>query len=253
MSSTSNSNSTPYLVEARAITKRFGEVVSLAGVDLQVPHASVVALLGDNGAGKSTLIKILSGVIRPDSGELFWEGRPVRFSSSREAMELGVSVVYQDLSIVDYMSIWRNMFLGREEQIGRKVGPVTFLDAGKARRVAAGALQDVGIGLRSVDQPVLSLSGGERQSVAIARAVYFESKLLILDEPTAALSLRETDKVLSYISEARAMGVSVIVITHNIHHVYPVADRFTILAHGRSVAHLKRGEASIDEISDLII
>jgi simple sugar transport system ATP-binding protein len=240
------------MMEARGIHKGFGAVVALRGVDFDVRAGEVHALLGDNGAGKSTLIQILDGVFRPDRGELRWEGRSVRLDSPRDAMALGISVVFQDLAVVDTISIYRNFFLGRERAISRKLGPLLVLNPSLAKRKAYQALQDVGISVRSVDEPVGSLSGGERQSIAIARAVYFQSKLLILDEPMSALSVRETEKVLQYIIRARDRGLGVCVISHNIASIYPITDRFTVLAHGQSLGSFGREEVDIEELASMI-
>ena len=226
------------------ICKSWGSVKSLIDVSFDVKPGEVIGLLGDNGAGKSTLIKTLSGVHRPTSGRIFWHGDEVILSDPRKAMNLGISVVFQDLAVVPMMSIYRNFFLGREEAAGIKIAGVTIMQKGKAQKLAREALSDVGIHIRDVNVPVSTLSGGERQSISIARAVHFLSKLLILDEPTAALSLKETDKVLRYVDEARRKGVSVILITHNIGHAWQVSDRFVILHRG-SVAEI----ASKDEIT----
>jgi simple sugar transport system ATP-binding protein len=222
-------------------------------VSFTLPRAEVLALLGDNGAGKSTMIKILTGLFPPDRGEILWEGEPVRFHSPRDAYDLGVATVYQDLAIVDLMSIYRNVFLGREKSIMSGIGPFRFLDRRKAHREARKAIADIGIDIRDADEPLARMSGGERQSIAIARAAYFNPKLLILDEPTSALSLRQTDRVLKSVEEARNKGISIIFITHNVHHVYPVADRFVILWHGESIAEFKRGEHTKEELSELIV
>jgi simple sugar transport system ATP-binding protein len=242
-----------FLLEARRLAKRFGHVEALRRVDFRVGDGEVVGLLGDNGAGKSTLIKILNGLYEPDRGEILWEGRPIRLRSPRQAQELGVSVVYQDLAIVDLMNIHRNMFLGREDEVSIKVGPFRLFRPHLAKERAEQVLREIGIEVRDTDEPVQNLSGGERQSIAIARAVHFSAKLLIMDEPTSQLSLKETAKVLHYIEEARSRGVSVIFITHNIRHVYPVADRFTVLSHGRSIGEFVKGEVSEEEISELIV
>ena len=240
------------LMEATGIRKRCGPVTSLRDVHVQVMAGEVHALLGDNGAGKSTLIQILNGVVSPDEGELIWEGRPVRLSSPREAIALGISVVFQDLAVVGQLSIYRNLFLGREAEVAYKIGPLTVFDVARARERAAAALSEIGINVRSVDEPVASLSGGERQSIAVARAVYFQSKLLIMDEPTSALSLKETAKVLHYIEQARAKGIAVVVITHNIPSIFPIADRFTVLSHGQSLGTFQRGETTVEELSAMI-
>jgi simple sugar transport system ATP-binding protein len=250
--SADRANEVPVL-EARGISKRFGRIVALKNVDLALGEAEVLALLGDNGAGKSTLIKILNGLFRPDRGQIVWEGRPVQFHSPREAYDLGIATVYQDLAVVDLMSIYRNMFLGRENEITRGFWPFRWLDRRRARREARAALGEIGIDIRNPDEPVARLSGGERQSIAIARGVHFSAKLLILDEPTSALSVKQSAQVLKSIEQARDKGLSVIVISHNVHHVYPVADRFVILAHGESIADFKRGERTKEEVSDLIV
>jgi simple sugar transport system ATP-binding protein len=246
-------NGDPPLLEARAIGKRFGHIDALLEVDFRVGRGEVVGLLGDNGAGKSTLIKVITGVYPPDTGQLYWEGGPVHFRSPREAYARGIATVYQDLAVVDLMSIHRNMFLGREHLVSWGWGPFRFYDTRRARREAQAALRDIGIEIRSPDEPVMMMSGGERQSIAIARGVHFSAKLLILDEPTSALSVKESAKVLYYIESARERGLSVIFITHNVHQVYPVADRFTILSLGRSVADFRRGEVSQEQISDMIV
>ncbi len=241
------------LLEVRNVSKRFGRIEALRNVSFSVGNAEVLALLGDNGAGKSTLIKIVSGVHLPDAGGILWKGRPVQLRSPQDAYELGIATVYQDLAVVDLMSIYRNMFLGREDLITRRVGLMRWLDHGLGKRRAVQALRDMGIDIHSADQPVGELSGGERQSVAIARAVQFSAKMLILDEPTSALSLKQAAKVLRTIDEARGKGLSLVLISHNVHHVYPVADRFVILSHGEAIAELRRGECTTEEISDLIV
>ncbi|HXF38029.1 MAG TPA: ATP-binding cassette domain-containing protein [Actinomycetota bacterium] len=242
-----------FLLEARGVAKRFGSVQALRHVDFRVGRAEVVGLLGDNGAGKSTLIKILNGVHQPDAGEILWEGRPIHFRSPREAQEHGISVVYQDLAVVDLMNIHRNIFLGREDEVCVRFGPIRVLRPARAKARAEQVLREIGIQVRDTDEPVMNLSGGERQSIAIARAVHFSAKLLIMDEPTSQLSLKETAKVLRDIEEARDRGVSVVFITHNVRHVYPIADRFTVLSHGESIGEFRRGEVSEEEIADLIV
>ena len=241
------------LVEARSIEKSFGRITALSNVSFQLGHAEVLGLLGDNGAGKSTLIKILTGLFPPDNGEILWEGERVDFHSPRDAYEKGVSTVYQDLAIVDLMAIYRNVFLGREKAITKGFGPFRWIDRKKAHEDARKAISDVGIEIRDAEEPIARMSGGERQSVAIARAAYFNPKLLILDEPTSALSLRQTGRVLKSIEEARNKGISIIFITHNVYHVYPIADRFVILSHGESIAEFPKGKHSRDEVSELIV
>ena len=243
----------PFLLEAHGLAKRFGSVEALRRVDFRVGRGEVVGLLGDNGAGKSTLIKILNGLYQPDAGEILWEGRPIHLRSPREAQALGISVVYQDLAVVDLMNIHRNMFLGREEEVCVRFGPVRIFRPAVAKARAEDVLREIGISVRDTDEPVMNLSGGERQSVAIARAVHFSARLLIMDEPTSQLSLKETAKVLHDIEGARARGVSVVFITHNVRHVFPIADRFTVLSHGESIGEFLRGQVSEDDIADLIV
>lgn len=219
------------LIEARNLTKYFGSVVALHDVSLHVRRGEVLCLLGDNGAGKSTLIKILSGVHPPDAGQLLVEGHEVRMDSPRDALHHGIATVYQDLAMIPLMSISRNFFLGSEPTSGW--GPFRTIDLKGADRVTRGALREMGIDLRDTSQPVGTLSGGERQSVAIARAIHFGAKVVILDEPTSALGVKEAAVVLRFIVQARDQGVGVILITHNVNHAYPVGDRFSILDRGR--------------------
>jgi simple sugar transport system ATP-binding protein len=241
------------LVETRGIAKRFGRVEALTNVSFQLGRAEVLGLLGDNGAGKSTLIKILTGLFPPDQGEIRWDGEPVNFHSPRDAYDKGVATVYQDLAIVDLMAIYRNVFLGREKAIPKGFGPFRWIDRKKAHRDARKAISDIGIEIRDAEEPLARMSGGERQSIAIARAAYFNPKLLILDEPTSALSLRQTERVLKSVDEARNKGISIIFITHNVYHVYPIADRFVILSHGESIAEFPKGKHSRDEVAELIV
>ncbi|MGD9317722.1 MAG: ATP-binding cassette domain-containing protein [Anaerolineae bacterium] len=248
MSMDGNGN-TP-VVYMEGIVKRFGTITALDGVDFTVEKQQVMALLGDNGAGKSTLIKILTGVYTPTKGKIFFEGNPVQVNSPRDARGLGIETCYQDLALVNLMSISRNFFLGRE--LVRKIGPVGWLDVRGMDNTTRTALADVGIEIRSSAERVGKLSGGERQSIAIGRALHFGAKLLILDEPTSALSVAETRKVLTYITNARESGLSVIFITHNVHHVYQVADAYTIIRHGRKVGTYMKGELTEDDIADLI-
>jgi simple sugar transport system ATP-binding protein len=241
------------LVEAKGIAKNFGRIEALRKVDFTLGRAEVLGLLGDNGAGKSTLIKILTGLFPPDKGEIQWEGETVHFHSPRDAYEKGVATVYQDLAIVDLMAIYRNVFLGREEAITKGLGPFRWIDRKKAHEQARKAISDIGIDIRDPEEALARMSGGERQSIAIARAAYFNPKLLILDEPTSALSLRQTERVLKSVDEARNKGISIIFITHNVYHVYPIADRFVILSHGESIAEFPKGKHSRDEVAELIV
>ena len=220
------------IIEGRGLTKYFGSVIAIRDISLEVRRGEVLCLLGDNGAGKSTLIKILSGVHPPDEGELLIDGEEVRLGSPRDALQRGIATVYQDLAMIPLMSISRNFFLGSEPTVGW--GPFRRFDAALADRVARDELHGMGIDVRDTSQPVGTLSGGERQSVAIARAVHFGARVVILDEPTSALGVKEAGVVLRYIGQARARGLGVILITHNVNHAFPVGDRFMILDRGQS-------------------
>jgi simple sugar transport system ATP-binding protein len=238
------------VVKMKNISMRFGQVLALENVDFEVRRPEVMALLGDNGAGKSTLIKTLTGVHTPTSGQIYFEGQPVEIRSPQDARTLGIETAYQDLALVNSMSIGRNFFLGREPTWS--VGPFRFLDVSRMARETAQSLVEIGIRVRSASEKVGKLSGGERQSIAIGRAVHFGVKLLILDEPTSALSVAESRKVLEYTLNAKARGLSVIFITHNVHHVMQVADRYTIIRHGKNVGTYEQGQLTLDDISALI-
>jgi simple sugar transport system ATP-binding protein len=240
------------LLSLRGISKRFGAVRALRSVDLDIGSNEVVALLGDNGAGKSTLIKILTGVHQPDSGKILWKGQPLQLRSPRDAYECGIGMVYQDLGLVDQLSIYRNLFLGREREITRGIWPIRWLDRSGAQREARAALERLHIELRSMHIPVEMLSGGQRQSIAIARGVHFDAELLILDEPTSAMSLRQTAEVLKSIERARDAGTTVLVISHNVRQIFAIADRFAILSQGESIGSLRRDECTVDQIADLM-
>jgi simple sugar transport system ATP-binding protein len=244
------SENTP-LVEMRDLVKRFGTIEVLRGIDFRVDRQEIIGLLGDNGAGKSTIIKILTGVYTPTSGQIIFEGQPVTINSPHEARALGIETVYQDLALVPLMSISRNFWLGQE--ITRKIGPVEVLDKAEMAERTRKALLDIGIHIRNADEPVGSLSGGERQSIAIGRAVYFGKKLLILDEPTSALSVGESAKVLEYTRAAKARGMSVIFISHNIGHVHKVADRFTIISHGQKVGDFRKEDVTEMEVANMVM
>jgi simple sugar transport system ATP-binding protein len=221
------------LMELRRVSKFFGTVRALRDVSVIVNPGEVHCLLGDNGAGKSTLIKILSGVHRPDEGEILLDGAQVTFTSPRDALNRGIATVFQDLATLPLMSVARNFFVGREPTVGRTV--LRRLDWRRMNRVAVDELANMGIEIRDPGQAVGTLSGGERQSLAIARAVYFGARVLILDEPTSALGVHQASVVLRLIARARNQGLGVVFITHNIQHAFPVGDRFTILNRGRSM------------------
>ena len=230
------------LFEIRKVSKYFGNVMALRDVSANVRAGEVTCILGDNGAGKSTLIKILSGVHRQDEGSVLIDGQEVHFSSPREARSRGIATVYQDLAMAPLMSIWRNFFLGSEPTRGW--GPLRRFDVAFAKKTARRQLAEMGIEVRDPDQPVGTLSGGERQAVAIARAIYFGAEVLILDEPTSALGVKQAGVVLRYIVQARDRGVGVIFITHNPHHAFPVGDHFVLLNRGRVIGDHQKGEVS---------
>ncbi|HDM70944.1 MAG: sugar ABC transporter ATP-binding protein [Thermotogae bacterium] len=236
------------LVLMKGIKKSFGKVQALKGVDFRVGESEIVGLLGDNGAGKSTLIKILVGYHQPDEGEIYFKGERVNFRSPWDARAAGIETVYQDLALVNLMPIWRNFFLGRELRTS-----LGFLKVREMKKITLEFLKkEVGITLRSADETVAFLSGGERQAVAIARAIYFGASLLILDEPTAALSVGETRMILNHILEAKKKGIAVVFITHNIYHVYEVADRLVLLEKGEKIGDYMKDEITPEKVMDII-
>ena len=238
------------VLELNNIGKFYGNIIALKGVTTEVLAGKVTCVLGDNGAGKSTFIKILAGVHQHDEGEFLLEGEEMRFNSPREALDRGIAAVYQDLAMVPLMSVWRNFFLGSEPTKG--IWPLEWIDKPEAKAVAKAEMAKMGIDIRDTEQPVGTLSGGERQSVAIARAVYFGAKVLILDEPTSALGVRQSGVVLRYIVEAAKRGLGVIFITHNPAHAYPVGDRFLILNRGESLGNFAKSEVSQSELTQLM-
>ncbi|ABG04679.1 ABC transporter related [Rubrobacter xylanophilus DSM 9941] len=238
------------VIELRDVSKYFGSVIALEGISMDVKAGEVMCLLGDNGAGKSTLIKIVSGVHQPDRGALLVEGEEVSFDSPRDAIDRGIATVYQDLAMIPLMGLSRNFFLGREPTKG--VGPFRRFDVKFADRVTREELDKIGIQVRDTSQPVATLSGGERQSVAIARAVYFGAKVLILDEPTSALGVKQASIVLRYIARAREQGIAVVFISHNVHHAYAIGDRFTVLNHGRSEGTFEKDAITMPELERLM-
>ncbi len=238
------------LVELAGIRKYFGHVCALESVSLDVGYNEIVGLVGDNGAGKSTLIKILSGVFPPDAGEIRWQGNTVTFASPAEAIRAGIETIFQETAVVDPMTVMRNIFMGRE--LVRWTGPLRWMDLRRMGRESMKALEQVDLRLRSPNAVVGELSGGQRQGVAIARAMHFKTKLLILDEPTNNLSVKESKRILEFILDLKKQGISSIFITHNLNHVYPVADRICVLSHGSEVGIFRKEQTSIDELTDLI-
>ncbi len=242
--------STTPIVRMINISKNFGAVQALKDVSIEVREGEVLGLLGDNGAGKTTLIKILAGVFPPTKGEIYFEGEQVRFSSPKEARALGIETVHQKLSLVNLMTISRNFFLGREPV--KRVGPFNFLDKKKMDRECMKVVAQVGIKVRDPNEYVSILSGGERQAISIGRAMYFGARVLILDEPMTALSVREQRTVIEETKKARAAGAAVIFITHNVYHVYPVADRFAVLDKGRKIGELSKSDITAEELTEIV-
>lgn len=236
----------PPILEVQAIGKTYGSIIALHGVSASVDVGEVLCVLGDNGAGKSTFIKILAGAHQHTEGTLRTYGVERTFSNPREALDDGIATVYQDLAVVPLMPIWRNFFLGSEATKGHR------LDVKGMRTTTKNELAKMGIDLRDVDQPIGTLSGGERQSVAIARAVYFGAKVVILDEPTSALGVKQAGVVLKYIAQARDRGLGVVFITHNPQHAYLVGDQYLLLKRGTSLGNYKKSEIALDEMTKLM-
>ncbi|MBV1942451.1 ATP-binding cassette domain-containing protein [Streptomyces sp. BV286] len=236
------------VVQLKGAGKAYGNVRALHGVDLAVYPSQVTCVLGDNGAGKSTLIKIISGLHQHTEGQFLIDGHAVHLSTPREALDKGIATVYQDLATVPLMPVWRNFFLGSEMTKGP--WPVRRLDIAKMKETADQELRNMGIVLDDLDQPIGTLSGGQRQSVAIARAVYFGARVLILDEPTAALGVKQSGVVLKYIAAARDRGLGVIFITHNPHHAYMVGDHFSVLRLGTMELSAARSDVTLEELTN---
>ncbi|MFK8081718.1 MAG: ATP-binding cassette domain-containing protein [Granulosicoccus sp.] len=238
------------IIKMEGIEKHFGNVIALAGVSFDVRAGECHCLLGDNGAGKSTFIKTMSGVHKPTHGSIFFEGKPMDFDSPRDAMESGIATVFQDLAMIPLMSVTRNFFMGREPTKGK--GLLKRFDTDTASKAAIEEMKKMGINLRAPDQAVGTLSGGERQTVAIARAVYFGAKVLILDEPTSALGVRQTSNVLATIDRVRKQGVGVVFITHNVRHAMAVGDRYTVLNRGKTLGTALKDEITAEQLQDLM-
>lgn len=240
---------TSEILELRDIKKNFGSVIALDGVSFDVKPGECHCLLGDNGAGKSTFIKTMSGVHPPSSGDIFFQGEKTTFNSPHDAISRGIATVYQDLGMIPLMSVSRNFFLGNEPTKG---GALKLFDHEKANRITEEEMSKFQIQLRSPEQAVGTLSGGERQTVAIARAVYFGAKVLILDEPTSALGVKQTANVLDTINKMRDKGIAVVFITHNVRHAYAAGDRFTVLDRGKTIATADRKDVSPDKLQNLM-
>ena len=238
-------------MKIRNIKKSFGRsIVALDDVSLDVYNGEVLCLLGDNGAGKSTLIKILSGVHDPDSGDLFFAGENIKFKSSRDAIDVGIRTVYQDLAVFPLMSIANNMVVGSEPTTGW--GPFKVLNTKKMEEIARNGLERIGISIADTSRAVITLSGGQRQTVAIARAEHLGAKFLILDEPTSALGVKQAAIVLKYVKSVRDRGIGIILITHNVVHAMSVGDRFAILNHGKLVGTYDKSEVTESKLIHLM-
>ena len=239
-----------FIIELKKVSRYFGSVIAIKDIDMKVKLGEVHCLLGDNGAGKSTLIKTLAGVHAPSDGEYLFEGKPVVFESPVEALDSGIATVYQDLALVPLMSVTRNFFMGREITKGR--GIFKRFDIETANQSAQKGMAEMGINVRDPSQAIGTMSGGERQCLAIARAIHFGAKVLILDEPTAALGVKQSANVLKVVAKAKARGLAVILITHNVHHAYPIADRFTLLNRGQSLGSFMKSEVSREDVLEMM-
>jgi len=236
-----------FLVKMVNIHKWFGKVYALRGVNFEARYNEIVGLVGDNGAGKSTLIKILSGFYTADRGEIYFEGKKVNICNPRDAKKMGIETVYQEQALAPHVTIARNVFMGREPT--RFLG---FMNRKKMDQESQDILQKLGLVIQDPEVVVESLSGGQRQGVAMARVLYFKAKLVILDEPTIALSVKESEQVMDFIKQLKEEGISVIFITHNLYHAFKIAERFIVLAHGETLADVRREETAIDHLSHLI-
>jgi simple sugar transport system ATP-binding protein len=234
------------VLEVRNLSKSFGAVQALSNVSFTVGKSEIVGLVGDNGAGKSTIINLLMGVYQPDEGEIYFEGKRVTFDSPRDSRATGIEPVYQSTAVVDLMNLWRNFYLGRE--VTKSFGPFSVLDKKEMKKKCIEMMWNIGVHVREADESVQYMSGGERQSLCIGRCMEFSGKLLLLDEPTAALSLKETDKVLKFAESVREKGLSEIIVDHNIIHIYPIVDKFVIMGRGRKVTELRKTDVSAEDV-----
>ena len=237
--------------ECKNVSKRYGNLTALDKVDFYIGKNEVVGLLGDNGAGKSTLIKMMSGVVAPDTGDVFVDGKEKKISTRKQSEEIaGIETIYQNSALCDDMTIIRNIFMGRE--ITTFLG---FMDHKKMEELSLEVLES-GVHIAGIDSPLKeigALSGGQKQAVAIARAVYFKRKILLLDEPTSALSVRETEKVLNYVTDLKKENVSSVIVTHNLYHAFQVCDRFVVMSHGKVVFEKSKQDTNIEEVTEQVI
>ncbi|MFW6138912.1 MAG: ATP-binding cassette domain-containing protein [Spirochaetota bacterium] len=236
------------LVRMKDIHKWFGKVYALRGVNFEVKQNEILGLVGDNGAGKSTLIKILSGIHPADKGEIYFEGEKVSIKTPKDAKLLGIETVYQEQALAPHVSIARNVFMGRE-----KTTFMGFMNRKRMDRESLDTLTQIGLKIGDPEVAVEALSGGQRQGVAIARVLYFRAKLVVLDEPTMALSVKESQQVMEFVKMLKSEGISVIFITHNIFHAYQIAERFVVLSHGEKLADVRKQDTSIEHLSEVII
>ena len=240
------------IIKCEGLNKWYGSIQALKDVSIDIKKGESVGLVGDNGAGKSTFIKILSGVHKADTGKIFFDGNLVKINNAKDSMKLGIETIFQDSALAPTLSIARNLFVGREP-LTFKLGSFGLLDRKKMAKESIDAIKRVELDLRSGDEVVENLSGGERQGVVIARALYFRTKVLIMDEPTNHLSVKETEKVLRWIEKLKAEGTTCIFITHNLHHVYPVSDRLVVFARGEKIADVQKKDTSIEDLTKKIV
>lgn len=238
------------LIRMENIYKWFGKTYALRDVNFEVGDGETVGLIGGNGAGKSTLIKILSGNFPPTKGKIYFKGKEIEIKTPKDAIDLGIETVHQDHSLIAERNVAQNLFLGRE--ITMSIGPIKLLDTKKMKAIAMEKTKELGLNISSPDQEIRFFSGGEKQGIAIARTMQFKAKLIILDEPTTALSVKGYKQVLKFITHLKERGVGSVFITHNINHVYPVADRFVILSRGKVIKNVKKEDTSIKTIEDLL-
>jgi len=244
-------NNSQSMIRCEKMNKWYGGIHALIDVSVDIKKGESVGLVGDNGAGKSTFIKILSGVHKQDSGQFYFDGKLTHLKNAKDSMSLGIETIYQDSALAPTLSIARNLFVGREPT-NYNIGSFGLMDRAKMATEALDAIKRVELDLRSADDLVETLSGGERQGVVIARALYFRTKVLIMDEPTNHLSVKETAKVLNWIEKLKSEGTTCIFITHNLHHVYPVSDRLIVFARGEKIADVYKKDTSIEELTRMI-
>ena len=245
------SNNSQSMIRCEKMNKWYGGIHALKDVSIDIKKGESVGLVGDNGAGKSTFIKILSGVHKQDSGNFYFDDKLTHIKNAKDSMRLGIETIYQDSALAPTLSIARNLFVGREPT-NYNIGSFGLMDRSKMATEALEAIKRVELDLRSADDLVETLSGGERQGVVIARALYFRTKVLIMDEPTNHLSVKETAKVLNWIEKLKSEGTTCIFITHNLHHVYPVSDRLIVFARGEKIADVYKKDTSIEELTRMI-